>query len=154
MEDHLPEYEHTLMVNANAEEVPAINFNGACYELELIKAADVQSISQACKVDQLFSKYVTRINKVCRGTANCSSVPMDNDLFVDLEDFAKAFRKEVPPRVRITVKNLFGSAMVQDRYGKSRFEMLCARIPLCPVQNGLPADKDGKQLYPVKTKAI
>ena len=34
MEDHLPEYEHILMVNASAEEVPAINFNGACYELQ------------------------------------------------------------------------------------------------------------------------
>ena len=91
MEDHLPEYEYTLMVNANAEEVPAINFNGACYELELIKAADVQSIQKACNVDPLFSKYLTRISKVCRGTANCSSVRMDKDLFVDLEDFAKAF---------------------------------------------------------------
>ena len=73
--------------------------NGACYELELIKAAGVQSIQKACSVDQLFSKYVTRINKVCRGTANCSPVPMDKDLFVDPEDFARAFRKEVPPGV-------------------------------------------------------
>ena len=36
MEDHLPEYEYTLMVNAYAEEVPAINFSCACDELELI----------------------------------------------------------------------------------------------------------------------
>ena len=108
MEDHLPEFEYILMVNANAEEVPAINFNGACCELELIKAANLQSIQKACNVNQPFSKYVTRINKVCIGTAKCASVPVDKDLFVDLEDFAKAFRKEVPPRVRINIKSCLG----------------------------------------------
>ena len=79
---------------------------------------------------------------------------MDKDLFVDSDDFARAFRKEVPPGVRINIKHLFGSGMVQDRYGKSRLEMLCARIPLCTVHKGLQADKDDKQLYPVKIKAI
>ena len=67
---------------------------------------------------------------------------MDKDLFIDLEDFAKAFRKEVPPRVRINMKNVFGTAMEVDRHGKCRFEMLCARIPLCPVENGLQADQN------------
>ena len=133
--------------------MPAINFDGACYELELVKAQDVKSIQRACNVDQQFQKFATRINKVCCGTASCSDVPMDKDLFIDLEDFAKAFRKEVPPGVRINVKNLFGTAMQIDRHGKSRFEMLCARIPLCSVHNGLQADQDDTQLYPVKIKA-
>ena len=53
IEDHLPEYEYTLMVNAYAEEVPAINFSCACDELELITATDVQSTQKACNVDQL-----------------------------------------------------------------------------------------------------
>ena len=53
MEDHLHEFEYILMVNANAEEVPAINFNGACCELELIKAANLQSIQKACNVNQV-----------------------------------------------------------------------------------------------------
>ena len=70
------------MVNANGDEVPAINFDGACYELELIKAAVAQSIEKSCNVDKLFSNYVTRINKVCRGTANCALVPMDKDLLL------------------------------------------------------------------------
>ena len=62
---------------------------------------------------------------------------MDKDLLMDLEDFAKAFCKEVPPGVRINVKNVFGAAMEIDRHGKSRIELLCAQIPLSPVHNGL-----------------
>ena len=73
-----------------------MHMDSTCYELELVKAADVKSIQRACNVDQQFQKYATRINKVCRGTANCADVPMDKDLFIDLEDFAKAFHKEVP----------------------------------------------------------
>ena len=49
------------------------------------------------------------MNKVRRGIASC-----DKDLFIDLEDFAKAFRKEVPPDVFITVANLFGTAMKNE----------------------------------------
>ena len=48
---------------------------------------------------------------------------MDKELFIDLEDYAKAFRKEVPPDVYITVSNLFGVAMKMDRHGKSRFQI-------------------------------
>ena len=55
----------------------AINFDGACYELELVRAQDVKSIQRACNVDQQFKKFATRVNKVCRGTASCSDVPMD-----------------------------------------------------------------------------
>ena len=137
MEGHLPEYECTRKAIANAEEVPAMNFNGACYALELIKAAVLQSIQKACNVDLLFSKHLTRSTKVCRRTTSCLSVPMDKDLFVDVEDFAKACRKEVPPGVRINVKNLSGPAMVQDKYGKSRCEMLCTKMALCPIYIGL-----------------
>ena len=154
MDDHLPEYEYTLAVNANGDEVPAINFNGTVYELEVIRAQDVIEMQRACNVDAEFKKYATRVNKVCRGTASCSGVPMDKELFVDLEDFAKAFRKEVPPKVKINVKNLFGTAMEIDRHGKSRFEMLCARIPLCPVNNGLQPEYGDVPLFPVKIKAI
>ena len=38
MDDRTPEYEYTLVVNADGQEVPAINFDGARYELELVKA--------------------------------------------------------------------------------------------------------------------
>ena len=64
MDHHLPEYEYTLVVNADGLEVPAINFNGTCYELELIKAPDVKPIQRACNVDQDFKKYAARVNKV------------------------------------------------------------------------------------------
>ena len=74
---------------------------------------------------------------------------MDKDLWIDLEDFAKAFRKEVPPDVFITVSNLFGTAMKIDKHGKSRFQFLCARMPDFPVDNGL-----GTMFYPVKIRAI
>ena len=84
------------------------------------------------------------------GCLSVVDAPMDKDLFIDLEDFAKAFRKEVPPGVRINVKNVFGTAMEIDPHGKSRFELLCARIPLCPAHNGLQADQDDTKLYPVK----
>ena len=65
--------------------------------------------------------FATRVNKVCRGHASCSKVPMDKDLFVDLEAFAKAFRKEVPPDVLITVTNLFGTAMKVEAKADSSF---------------------------------
>ena len=74
---------------------------------------------------------------------------MDKDLWIDLEDFAKAFRKEVPPDVFITVSNLFGTAMKIDKHGKSRFQFLCAKISHFPVDNGL-----GMAYYPVKIRAI
>ena len=66
-----------------------------------------------------------------------------------LEAFAKAFRKEVPPDVFITVANLFGTAMKVDKHGKSRFQFLCARIPDIPYENNL-----GMIFVPVKIRAI
>ena len=33
MDDHIPEYEYTIVVNADHEEVPGILFNGTAYEL-------------------------------------------------------------------------------------------------------------------------
>ena len=97
----------TSTPNADGQEVPAINSDGACYELELVKAQEVKSIQHACNVDQQFKNFATRVNKAGRGTASCSDVLMDKDLFIDLEDFAKAFRKEVPPGVRTNVKKTF-----------------------------------------------
>ena len=40
----------------NMTTVMIINFNGTCYELELIKAPDVTPIQRACNVDQDFKK--------------------------------------------------------------------------------------------------
>ena len=84
-----------------------------------------------------------------QGDGSCAKVPMDKDLWIDLEDFAKAFRKEVPPDVFITVSNLFGTAMKIDKHGKSRFQFLCAKMSHFPVDNGL-----GMPYYPVKIRAI
>ena len=69
---------------------------GCLYELERVTAADARGIVASINVDKKFSDYATRVNKVCRGTANCSNIEMTKDLWIDLEDFAKAFRKEVP----------------------------------------------------------
>ena len=149
MEEHLPEYQYTMVTNANGLEVPGILFNGTAYELELISASDVETIVRNVRVDRRFEDFATRVNKVCRGHASCSKVPMDKDLWIDLEDFAKAFRKEVPPDVFITVANLFGTAMKIDRHGKSRFQFLCAKMPEFPIDNGL-----GMMYYPVKIRAI
>ena len=114
----MPEYEHTMVTNDTGEEVPGILFNRVYYELEFITASHIQ-----------FRDCATRINKICRGAANCANVPMNRSLFIDLEDFAKAFRKEVPPDVWCTASHLFATTLKQDRYGKSRFEQLmCARI--------------------------
>ena len=149
MEEHLPEYQYTMVTNSERNEVPGILFQGTAYELELIGASDVESILKNVRVDKRFEDYATRVNKVCRGHASCSKVPMDRELWVDLQDFAKAFRKEVPPDVFITVSNLFGTAMKIDRNGKSRFQFLCARMPDIPVNNGLDM-----MFYPVKIRAI
>ena len=149
MEEHLPEYQYTMVTNADGEEVPGILFDGTAYELEMVGAADVEAVMQHVSVDKRFSDYATRVNKVCRGHGSCAKVPMDRGLWVDLEDFAKAFRKEVPPDVFITVQNLFGTAMKIDRSGKSRFQFLCAKLPHMPIRNGLDCP-----LYPVKIRAI
>ena len=71
-------------------------FRGVAYELERVTAADARSIVASIHIDKKFSDYATRVNKVCRGTANCSNIKMTKELWIDLEDFAKAFRKEVP----------------------------------------------------------
>ena len=149
MEEHLPEYQYTMVTNSEGNEVPGILFEGTAYELEMVGAADVEAVMQHVRVDKRFSDYATRVNKVCRGHGSCTKVPMDHGLWVDLEDFAKAFRKEVPPDVFITVQNLFGTAMKIDRSGKSRFQFLCAKLPDMPVNNGL-----NSTLYPVKIRAI
>ena len=149
MEEHLPEYQYTMVTNSDGEEVPGILFEGTAYELEIVGAADVEAVMQHVSVDKRFSDYATRVNKVCRGHGSCAKVPMDRGLWVDLEDFAKAFRKEVPPDVFITVQNLFGTAMKIDRSGKSRFQFLCAKLHHLPIRNGLDCP-----LYPVKIRAI
>ena len=149
MEEHLPEYQYTMVTNADGDDVPGILFEGTAYELELISASDVETIASQTRVDKKFSDFATRVNKVCRGHGSCAKVPMDKDLWIDLEDFAKAFRKEVPPDVFITVSNLFGTAMKIDKHGKSRFQFLCAKISHFPVDNGL-----GMSYYPVKIRAI
>ena len=131
------------------DEVPGILFNGTAYELELIGASDVELLAKQIRVDKRFADFSTRVNKVCRGHASCSKVPMDKDLWIDLEAFAKAFRKEVPPDVFITVANLFGTAMKVDKHGKSRFQFLCARISDIPYENNL-----GMIFVPVKIRAI
>ena len=149
MEEHFPEYQYTMVTNSDRNEVPGILFNGTVYELELLTASDVETIASQVRVDKRFADFATRVNRVCRGHASCSKVPMDKDLWIDLEDFAKAFRKEMPPDVFITISNLFGTAMKIDKHGKSRFQFLCARMPDFPVDNGL-----GMMFYPVKIRAI
>lgn len=128
-----------MVVNAEALEVPAVLTNSTCYELELCKVSDFRSILNVC----------IRINKVCRVTTNCASVPMDHDLWIYLVDFPAAFHKEVPPDVRCNVKNLVGTAMKEDKFGKSRLELLCAGIDDNPPQSTLDAD-----LVPFKIRAI
>ena len=73
-----------MVINADGEGVPGILFNGVAYELEMIGASDVESLVKCIRVDKRFSDFATRINKVCRGIANCSKTPMDKDLYVDL----------------------------------------------------------------------
>ena len=57
--------------------------------------------------------------------------------WIDLEDFAAAFRKEVPHYVTTNVKNLVGIALKEDKFEKSRFELLCARVENLPYDSHL-----------------
>ena len=79
MEEHLPEYQYTMVTNSEGNEVPGILFNGTAYELELLTASDVETIASQVRVDKRFADFATRVNKVCRGHASCSKVPMDLD---------------------------------------------------------------------------
>ena len=90
--------QYTMVTNSEGNEVPGILFNGVAYELELLGASDVETLAKQIRVDKRFADFATRVtvHKVCRGIASCSKVPMDKDLFIDLEAFAKAFRKECP----------------------------------------------------------
>ena len=108
------------------------HMNWNCYRHPTWKPSPARLVST-----KSFLIFATRVNKVCRGHGSCGKVPMDKDLWIDLEDFAKAFRKEVPPDVFITVSNLFGTAMKIDKHGKSRFQFLCAKIPDFPVRQWL-----------------
>ena len=107
------------------------------------------SLSKVPTLTRKFADYATRVNKVCRGTANCANVPMTKDLWIDLEDFALAFRKEVPPAVNVCTRNLVGTALKEDRFGKSRFELLVARVENLPYSSHLQCD-----WVPVMVRAI
>ena len=86
-----------MVINANQEEVPGIVFQGLSYELDLVTAKDyARMFFKALNCDKSFRDFATRVNKVCRGIGSCSKAPMSRDLFINCEDFAKAFRKEVP----------------------------------------------------------
>ena len=104
---------------------------GMAYELEKVTAADAREMMRGLNIDRLFNDFSTRVNKVCRGTANCANVPMTKDLWVDLEDFAKAFRKEVPPDVVCNIRNLVGTALKENKFGKSRFELSRHALTIC-----------------------
>ena len=52
LEDHLPEYEYTVVTNANGEDVPGIIFRDVAYELELVTAKDARSWIKGVNVDQ------------------------------------------------------------------------------------------------------
>ena len=62
----MPEYENTMVISADHEEVPDIMFMGTGHELELVTAKDARDIVRGLNCDKRFS----RVNKVCRGTAN------------------------------------------------------------------------------------
>ena len=78
MEEHLPEYEYTMVTNSESE---GNEVNGVGYELELMTATDVETLVRTLRVDRKFQDFATRVNKVCRGIANCSKVKMDKQLF-------------------------------------------------------------------------
>jgi len=63
MEEHLSEYQYTMVTNADGDEVPGILFNGTAYELELLSASDVETIASQTRVDKRFSDFATRVNK-------------------------------------------------------------------------------------------
>ena len=67
MEEHLPEYQYTMVTNADGDDVPGILFDGTAYELELLSASDVETIASQTRVDKKFSDFATRVNKVCSG---------------------------------------------------------------------------------------
>eukprot|EP00435_Cladocopium_sp_Y103_P002188 s2174_g1.t1 len=95
MEDHIQEYSYTTVINDRAEEVPAVLINDVAYELEVKDNRDFEQVLQTRKCDKRFSDFATRINKVTRGHGPCEGIRMDHDLFIDLEDFATALRKEM-----------------------------------------------------------
>jgi hypothetical protein len=98
MEDHLPEYQYTMVTNSEGNELPSILFNSVALRAGTSWCIGCGDNCQAGLCRQTLFRFATRVNKVCRGIASC-----DKDLFIDLEGFAKAFRKEVPPDVFITV---------------------------------------------------
>ena len=91
-------------VIADALKVPAVLTNGTFYELDLCNVSDFRSILQAVHVDERFSTFATRINKVCQGTANCASVPMARPVVIwrmQQEPSAKKHRQTSDATLRI-----------------------------------------------------
>ena len=61
----------------------------------------------------------------------------------------KPSARKCPHDVLCTVANLFATALKQDKHGKGRFQMLCARIDNLHYENHLQSN-----LVPVKIRAI
>ena len=90
------------------------------------------------------SDWLTRVNKVVRGHGQNKKLPFDKDMFLDIKEFAKAFRKEVPAHVNMTI---FDLAAICYKDGKGRFEVKCAE--------GLPiGDAKNLRFWPFKIRAV
>ena len=88
--------------------------------------------------------WLTRVNKVCRGHGKNSLLPFDHEMFLDLERFAQAFRKEVPTHIRISIYDI---AAIAFKDAKGRFELKCVE--------GLPeGGPKNLRFWPFKIRAV
>ena len=114
-------YSYVFRPNKFGEIVEHVEIDGAVHPLVTCSGKDLGC--QYLFYRKKLNDWLTRANKVVRGHGKQnSSLPFDDEMFLELEVFAKAFLKEVAKDVTISVPDL---AAICFRDKKGRFELKC-----------------------------
>ena len=142
MEEHVPSYSYVYQANKFGEIVEHVEVDGTVHELVTCSGKDLGC--QYLFYHKNLNDWLTRVNKVCRGHGKNSLLPFDHEMFLDLERFAQAFRKEVPTHIRISIYDI---AAIAFKDAKGRFELKCVE--------GLPAGgPKNLRFWPFKIRAV
>eukprot|EP00435_Cladocopium_sp_Y103_P030249 s3403_g7.t1 len=99
MEDHVQEFSYTMVVNAHAEEAPAVLINRVPYALAIRAREDLKSVLRAYRTDARFNANCTRVkNKVALKQAVEAGVIF----FRARTDGVLTWKEEIPPQFMIS----------------------------------------------------
>lgn len=130
VQGHVESYRYLFEADINGEMKPHVSIRGQSHELLLVSGWNLNLEGPQVKKD---FDHLTRVSKILRMHDRKNIVRHDEELFVDLEDFAEAFRKEVPGGIpNLSVADIVRIAFTDN---KNRFQLLCAAgLPIASSQ--------------------